>query len=472
MIFPLFAPTTRGGTFIAAALALGFCAALFQDVFVLTAFLVVIAVLIEEVIWLRIISGNAPKWFLLTRESPGLEDKRRENVLRISRIAYPGNLTSDEFYLRKLVSSGSARIFSSIDYLSLSPDQIKSGEEEVKIRIEFKTPFSGKYETNKMALNVESPFVLFHAICEIPALIEFKVIPRVLEVAIESTKLISKAGIGETPVERPGIGTEFYELREYATSDDYRAINWKATARKGKLFVNDRMKEVAASYYLVLDANAPDYFDRDRLAATFLQLANSLFKLGTKFGMVVHDEEHVTTLKRLDTPQNSLYSALILALEFANVVKEDMPEKLMAIPAGRLRTNQQLLQEIGFDTLSEIEESGFVNMKDTVQNSSGPYGTILKLLNEEVAESETPAVLYITGLFHSVGQVVELGTEIRTLYNSEFIVANPAAQWVTASSEADAYASYKAWERNLRILNNAGIQYRVGEPASIAQNAF
>ena len=40
------------------------------------------------------------------------------------------------------------------------------------------------------------------------------------------------------PVRRPGTHTEFEHIKDYVTGDNYRTINWKATAKRGRLMVN------------------------------------------------------------------------------------------------------------------------------------------------------------------------------------------------------------------------------------------
>src|SRR5438874_872034 len=42
---------------------------------------------------------------------------------------------------------------------------------------------------------------------------------------------------GIKKLRKPGISTEFEQIREYVPGDDYRTLNWKATARKGALMV-------------------------------------------------------------------------------------------------------------------------------------------------------------------------------------------------------------------------------------------
>ena len=50
-----------------------------------------------------------------------------------------------------------------------------------------------------------------------------------------------------------GGGTEFESLREYAEGDAFRAIDWKATARRGKLMVAHHEVERSQNVMLVLD---------------------------------------------------------------------------------------------------------------------------------------------------------------------------------------------------------------------------
>jgi uncharacterized protein (DUF58 family) len=86
----------------------------------------------------------------------------------------------------------------------------------------------------------------------------YSVSPRTLEVALTSSKLLGRGGIGESPVESPGVGTEFYGLRKYQPGDYYRQINWKATARRSELIISERMREGGGEFYLVLEAVSPD----------------------------------------------------------------------------------------------------------------------------------------------------------------------------------------------------------------------
>jgi uncharacterized protein (DUF58 family) len=50
-----------------------------------------------------------------------------------------------------------------------------------------------------------------------------------------------------------GISTELADLREYVEGDDIRFIDWKATARKGRLMLRERIEEREQNVLIMLD---------------------------------------------------------------------------------------------------------------------------------------------------------------------------------------------------------------------------
>lgn len=59
--------------------------------------------------------------------------------------------------------------------------------------------------------------------------------------------------VGVKKVRRVGQTMEFDRIREYVPGDDYRSINWKATARRGDLMVNVYRDERAQPVYCILN---------------------------------------------------------------------------------------------------------------------------------------------------------------------------------------------------------------------------
>src|SRR5690606_37930882 len=58
---------------------------------------------------------------------------------------------------------------------------------------------------------------------------------------------------GIKKIRRIGQNREFEQIKEYVVGDDYRTINWKATARRGTLMVNTYQDERAQQVYAVID---------------------------------------------------------------------------------------------------------------------------------------------------------------------------------------------------------------------------
>lgn len=83
-----------------------------------------------------------------------------------------------------------------------------------------------------------------------------KVYPNLLEV--RKYELLARkdqlSEIGLKNAKRLGQGTEFERLRDYEQDDDYRRINWPATARMHKPITTDYQPERSQSVIIMLDA--------------------------------------------------------------------------------------------------------------------------------------------------------------------------------------------------------------------------
>jgi uncharacterized protein (DUF58 family) len=57
----------------------------------------------------------------------------------------------------------------------------------------------------------------------------------------------------EKVIQKIGQSLEFEQIKEYATGDDYRHINWKASAKRGHLMVNQYQDERSQDIYCLID---------------------------------------------------------------------------------------------------------------------------------------------------------------------------------------------------------------------------
>lgn len=62
---------------------------------------------------------------------------------------------------------------------------------------------------------------------------------------------LTDAGIKK--IRRRGNNAEFEQIKEYVSGDDYRTVNWKATARRNKLMINQYQDEKSQQVYSVID---------------------------------------------------------------------------------------------------------------------------------------------------------------------------------------------------------------------------
>lgn len=73
---------------------------------------------------------------------------------------------------------------------------------------------------------------------------------RQYELMAISDRLIQQ---GSKQIRRISNNKEFEQIKEYVQGDDYRTVNWKATARMGKLMVNQYRDEKAQHIYNIID---------------------------------------------------------------------------------------------------------------------------------------------------------------------------------------------------------------------------
>lgn len=59
--------------------------------------------------------------------------------------------------------------------------------------------------------------------------------------------------VGVKKIRRIGHSMEFEQIKEYVQGDDYRTLNWKATARKGQLMINNFTDEKSQQVYCIID---------------------------------------------------------------------------------------------------------------------------------------------------------------------------------------------------------------------------
>jgi len=134
-----------------------------------------------------------------------------------------------------------------------------------------------------------------------------RVYPNVL--ALREFDLLKQQGrlkeMGIRRARHRGLGTEFESLREYGEGDDYRKIDWKASARRGKLVVRQFEQERNQAVILVVDvgrhmlAEVNGVRKLDHVLDAILMLANAAAIAGDLVGLLVYSD----TVRRYIPPR-------------------------------------------------------------------------------------------------------------------------------------------------------------------------
>jgi len=113
----------------------------------------------------------------------------------------------------------------------------------------------GEYHFGHLRVYVTSPIGLINRRYNIDQTDILPVYPSFLQMRKYELMAISNRlnEIGIKKIRRLGNSSEFEQIKNYVSGDDYRTVNWKATARQGSLMVNNFTDEKSQHVYCVID---------------------------------------------------------------------------------------------------------------------------------------------------------------------------------------------------------------------------
>ncbi|RLE72219.1 MAG: hypothetical protein DRJ37_03365, partial [Thermoprotei archaeon] len=101
---------------------------------------------------------------------------------------------------------------------------------------------------------------------------------------------------GEVHSRKSGQGYDFYGVREYVYGDEFKRINWPATAKRNRLMSNEYESEKVTDVLLVVDAGGGEVIDEylDEILEFEVSIAASLalayLRHGNRVGLIVHGQ--------------------------------------------------------------------------------------------------------------------------------------------------------------------------------------
>jgi len=113
----------------------------------------------------------------------------------------------------------------------------------------------GEYSYGNINVFVKGPLQLAKRRFIFPASQLIKVYPSYMQMRryhlLAVSNRLQEAGVKR--VRRLGHSMEFEQIKEYVRGDDYRTLNWKATARKGGFMVNNYTDERSQQVYCLIN---------------------------------------------------------------------------------------------------------------------------------------------------------------------------------------------------------------------------
>lgn len=155
----------------------------------------------------------------------------------------------------------------------------------------------GIFSFKKLHIKYEGKLKFCSIIFKMDLTREYKVYPNLKNLRKYRLNLTKNPLLkqGEKTLKLKGKGTSFESLREYVTGDEYRKINWKATARSNKPIVNEYEPEKNQHVYAFIDAGRTmsytirGYRKLDMAVNTALVLADVVNQNGDKMGILQYN---------------------------------------------------------------------------------------------------------------------------------------------------------------------------------------
>jgi uncharacterized protein (DUF58 family) len=220
----------------------------------------------------------------------------------------------------------------------------------------------GEYGFGDINIYVRSPLRLISRRYRFEQPQVVKVYPSYLQVRkyslLAATNRLQEAGVKK--IRRLGHSLEFEQIKEYVRGDDYRTVNWAATARRGDLMINNYTDERSQQIYCIvnkgrtmkLSFNGVTLLDYAINAA--LVLSNVALQRRDRAGLITFGRSLDTFLAADKKPgqQNAILEALYR--ERTDFSEVDF-EKLFAVVRNRITQRSLLVLFTNFESIESLE---------------------------------------------------------------------------------------------------------------------
>jgi len=165
--------------------------------------------------------------------------------------------------------------------------------------------------------------------------------------------------VGIKKIRRIGHSMEFEQIKEYVQGDDYRTVNWKATARKRQLMVNQYVDEKSQQVYSIIDLGRTMKMPFDKMSLadyavnSSLVISNIALLKQDKAGIIAFNNKVTSVLLAERSPLQMKKIVELLYNQETEFLESDY-EKLAAVTKSKIKQRSLLLFYTNFETANSL----------------------------------------------------------------------------------------------------------------------
>jgi len=179
--------------------------------------------------------------------------------------------------------------------------------------------------------------------------------------------------MGIKKIRRLGLHSEFDQIKNYVKGDSYRAINWKATAKKAKLMVNQYQDERSQQIYNIIDMGRLMQFPFEGMSLldyainASLILSNTALNKHDKTGLITFNTK-IDTFFRAERKNRTIFTIMEMLYKQETKFLESNFELLYINIKKKIPNRSLLILFTNFESLSALERQIFF-----MKNLSGSH---------------------------------------------------------------------------------------------------
>jgi uncharacterized protein (DUF58 family) len=304
------------------------------------------------------------------------------------------------------------------------------------------TPFErGRYHFGFINIYASSPLKIFAKRYRFENRQEVAVYPSYLQMKTYEFLAMSNrlTQVGLKKIRRIGHTMEFEQIKNYVPGDDARTINWKATAKKGALMINQYQDEKSQPIYSIIDVSRTMKMPFEELK--LIDYAINATLAFSNIALLKNDKAGMMTFSKT----------------IGNVV-----------PASNKKTNLSILNESLYGITTDFKEADFGLLYGTIKRKINQRSLLILYTNFEHISALKRQLKYLKsiGKNHLLVTVFFENTELDELIhtNAEDL------QSIYHKTIAEKFAYEK--RLILKELEKAGIHAILTKPSQLSVNVI